>query len=337
MGLGAVLIWSLALAWGAFAQAEDVVKIYGDGTHNAFTDLTCWKGAYYVCFRHGTAHGSLDGEIRIMRSADMAAWEPCATLDTFGDDRDPHFTADDERLYVYFGTWDIVHGKGAALPDRGSVRSHFASTQDGKQWTRAQGVYEPGWWLWRVRRHEGLFYSVAYTAVRPVPSARESRLLRSTDGLNWTLVSTVTRDDMAGEADLWFPPEGGITLLTRTNGDAMLYRSNAAMQEWQGHSTGVPVHSPAHVEWNGRRFIAGRDYHKGNSRTKVWELKQDGLAEIATLPSGGDNAYPGLIVDPRAASENVPVLLLTWYSQHERKAESKNESSIYACRLRVQP
>ena len=147
---------------------------YGDGRHNAFTDLAFWKGHYYLCFRHGETHGSLDGVIRIMRSTDMRNWEACGTCRTAGDDRDPHFTVTDDRLYVYFGVWDLAHWPGNRVPDRKSVRSHFASTTNGTTWSAVQGIWEPGWWVWRVRHHEGMFYGGAYTAIRPKPDVRET-------------------------------------------------------------------------------------------------------------------------------------------------------------------
>ncbi|MEA3364941.1 MAG: hypothetical protein U9Q79_04805, partial [Candidatus Hydrogenedentes bacterium] len=49
----------------AAARLDWMVKAYGDGRHNAFTDLIQWKNMYYLCFRHGEAHGSIDGEIRV--------------------------------------------------------------------------------------------------------------------------------------------------------------------------------------------------------------------------------------------------------------------------------
>jgi len=42
-----------AFAYGD-ARLEWMEKAYGDGKHNAFTDLTRWRGTYYLCFRHGT-------------------------------------------------------------------------------------------------------------------------------------------------------------------------------------------------------------------------------------------------------------------------------------------
>jgi len=322
----------------AEATLDWMVKAHGDGEHNAFTDLVRWRDHYYLCFRHGTAHNSMDGEIRVMRSTDMKAWQPCATLSTLGDDRDPHFTIADDRLYVYFGVWDLVHWDGPKTPDRGSVRSHFASTADGQTWSKVQGVYEPGWWLWRVRYYDGTFYSAAYTAVRPRPTVRETRLLRSDDGLNWDLAGLVTNERMAGEADFWFEGDR-MRLITRTGdkpGDAALLLSDPALEQWQRTDTGTLVHSPVVVRWKARYFISGRGRGDDGFVTKVWELIGDRLEALITLPSGGDTGYSGLLVDPATADADAPALFASWYSQHARDQEpnaTKNTASIYVARI----
>lgn len=336
------LVCAIALtAMGGPAHAETkldwIVTVYNDGRHNAFTDLIRFKDQYYVCFRLAESHMSMDGEIRVMRSADMRSWQPCGTLDTFGDDRDPHFAATDDTLYVYFGTWDLVHNPGPALPDRGRVRSYFATTTDGETWSKVQGVYEPGWWLWRVRYHDGAFYSAAYTASRPKPEFRETRLLRSEDGLDWQLVSEVTREHMAGEADMLFPEDGSIRLLSRTgngSGNAFWMQSAASRTTWTLKDTGVLVHAPVFAHWKDRLFLSGRAKGDSGSVTRLWEVKGDDLVELLTLPSGGDTSYPGLLPDPGSLETDTPALFITWYSQHE-SGDNKNAAAIYAARVVV--
>jgi len=335
----AAVIWLGGLCLAAdgppAATLDWMQKAYGDGKHNAFTDLIRWRDQYYLCFRHGASHMSLDGEIRVMRSADLRTWAPCGTLDTWGDDRDPHFLATEDRLYVYFGTWDVVHARDHGTPDRGSVRSHFASTEDGVHWTKVHGVYDPGWWLWRVRHYGGAFYSAAYTATRPTPSRRETRLLRSEDGLEWSLVSTVTRERMAGEADMWFCADGSMELISRTGdkaGDAAWFRSDVTKTKWTHTHTRVLIHSPGIVAWKDRRFIAGRGREGDAYVTRIWELVGDRIEERITLPSGGDTAYPGLVVDPQSLNGDTPALFVSWYSQHERDQEpnaTRDTASIY--------
>lgn len=337
-----LVMLSVSVALGAYGEVriEAMTKVYGDGQHNAFTDLIRWHDAYYICFRHATSHMSMDGEIRVMRSSDMKAWEPCMTLDTFGDDRDPHFAADDTALYCYFGTWNLAHKTDNGLPDRGCVRSYFAKTEDGSRWSKVQGIYEEGFWLWRVRYHEGFFYSAAYTARRPSPPSRETRFVRSKDGIQWELLSTVTTEHMAGEADMYFPPEGGAWLLSRTGDDkgtSIWFRSNPAMTEWKEADTGVVVHAPVFGLWNDWFVIGGRAKTEGGSVTRFWRADGDQLTELITLPSRGDTSYPGLIVEPPAGTGQAPSLLVSWYSQHENETGDKRAASVYVARVILEP
>lgn len=349
--LGTVVVmcgWALCANAGEGevpARLDWMVKAYGDGRHNAFTDLIRWKDAYYLCFRHGESHGSMDGEIRVMRSADLKAWEPCGTLKTYGDDRDPHFAATEDRLFVYFGVWDLEHATDHGTPGRQDVRSHFASSDDGETWSEVRGVYEEKWWLWRVRHHDGAFYSIGYSAFRPTPPVRESRLLRSEDGLNWELVSTVTKERMSGEADMWFEGDGSMWLVTRTGeapGHAWLHQSDTSKQTWTAHDLGELIHSPAIAKWKDRFFVAGRGRNAGGGYvTRLWELypSESRVREVLTLPSGGDTSYPGLLVDPASLDAENPALLISWYSQHEQESEphyTKNSASVYVGRVIIE-
>ena len=317
--------------------------VCADGTHNAFTDLVRWHDTYYLCFRHAESHMSMNGEIHVMSSPDMKTWTPCGVLDTFGDDRDPHFAATPDALYVYFGTWDLRHGEGHDLPNRGCVRSYFASTKDGVNWSKVQGVYEPGWWLWRVRYHDGAFYSAAYTSSRPAPPARETRLLRSENGLDWTLVAVVNKERMAGEADILFRDGSAPWIISRTGdkaGDAMWFRGDASLAQWTPTDTGVLIHAPVFAVWKDRIFIAGRARGGEKHVTKVWEIAGDAIQERITLPSGGDNSYPGLIPDPAADNADTPSFFVSWYSQHEREKTpnaTRDAASVYVGRITVKP
>ena len=334
----------ILLVLGASACAETTlegpIKAYGDGKHNAFTDLVRWHDAYYLCFRHGASHLSMDGEIRVMRSADLNTWEPCATLDTLGDDRDPHFAATDTRLYVYFGVWDLAHAADNGVPGRGRLRSHFAVTEDGNTWSKVQGIYTPDWWLWRVRAHEGALYSAGYFLKWPAVSTGEARLLRSEDGLNWAEVSVITRDRIPDEADIRFHPDHSLELIVRTcdkAGDSMWFKSDPARTEWQKKDLGVLIHCPVMCEWKDRCFVAGRGRDDKGYNTSLWEMKGDTVEHLITLPSGGDTAYPGLIIPEDAKDSDYPVFAISWYSQHERAGNAADEASIYVGRIEIKP
>jgi hypothetical protein len=334
-------LFGAAGAFGNGARLDWVDKVVADGQHNAFTDLAFWRGAYYLCFRSGASHGSMDGQIRILRSADARTWEPSGALDTLGDDRDPHFAVAGDTLHVFFGVWDLKHGAGPALPDRGAIRSHVASTSDGKTWSGIKGVYEPGWWLWRVIRHGGTFYAGAYTAYRPKPAARELCLLTSPDGLDWSLTAAIAKDRLPTESDLWFGEDGTLNVVTRmadTVNEAFWFRSSAGLEQWTGDTVGAIIHSPAVARWGVRVFVAGRGKSAEGWVTRLWELRDGKALELLTLPSGGDTAYPGLMADPAADPAGPPALLISWYSQHELPGDPpmpRNASHVYVGRVVV--
>lgn len=314
-----------------------MAKVYDDGAHNAFTDLVLWKGQYYLCFRHGASHLSMDGEIRVMRSPDMKAWTECGVVDTPADDRDPHFAVGEDNLHLFFGAWDLRHDAGNGVPGRGQLRSYMSVSQDGEHWAAAKGVFEPCWWLWRVRLHEGIFYSVAYYIEWPSTQAGEARLLRSEDGLAWTPVSMLTKDFLPDESDFRFLDDGSLEVIMRTcagSGNALWLRSDPTRTAWEQRDAGVLVHSPALCTVGDRCFVAGRGRADDMSITALWELGENGPEALLILPSAGDTAYPGLVADP-AAPEGEVALFITWYSQHESGESPGDHASIYAARVRV--
>lgn len=327
-------------AYGA-ATLDWSMKVFGDGQHNAFTDLAYWKGMYYLCFRHGAGHLSMDGEIRVLRSRDLKTWEACGTLNTLGDDRDPHFAVKESALYVFFGTWDLTHVNGEGLPSRGRLRSYMAFSEDGQTWTEVKGIYEPLWWLWRVRWNEDAFYSIGYYIIWPgMPPTGEARLLRSVDGIQWQAVSVVTKERIPDEADMRFLPDGSMEVIMRTcdsQGDAMYLRSDSARQVWQKTDLGAVIHCPGILPWKDRCFVAGRGHADTGSVARIWEMKGNQVQEVFTAPSGGDTAYPGLIALPGTETGEKPVLLMSWYSQHERAADRPDEASIYLGQVTVNP
>lgn len=109
--------------------------------------IAVFKGHFYLCNRVGASHGSLDGDIEVRRSADMKTWESCGLIKTEDDDRDPHFVATDDKLFLYFGVWDTIPDPSTGTPARNKVRSQMSSTTDGTQWEPVQALYESGWWL----------------------------------------------------------------------------------------------------------------------------------------------------------------------------------------------
>jgi len=61
----------------------------------------------------------------------------------------------------------------------------------------------------------------------------------------------------------------------------------------------------------------------------MYWLVEDELQEFATLPSGGDNSYPGFIeLSPTRA-------VMSWYSSHEKDADGEPITAIYMADLTI--
>jgi len=58
-------------------------------------------------------------------------------------------------------------------------------------------------------------------------------------------------------------------------------------------------------------------------------LNGEDLREFASLPSGGDNSYPGFLqLSPTRAA-------MSWYSSHEIDANGQNITAIYMADLTI--
>ena len=103
-----------------------------------------------------------------------------------------------------------------------SAASYVRRSKDGKEWTAPARVLTEGEWLWRVTWHGGKAYGITYNASeRASPAAQEAaktgkaapgpaewklRLITSTDGLKWDLVTHLDVPGHPNETTLRFCP-----------------------------------------------------------------------------------------------------------------------------------
>lgn len=159
--------------------------VVGDGRHNAVTDLARWRGHVYLCHRAGENHWNHPpGALRVLRSADLEAWEPCGAIDTPLDDRDPKLVPDGDRLWLFFASARLEYGPDGAPVEGGAkqIESYASWTEDGVTWAQPVTTFAPRWWLWRPARLADGFWCAAY-------GAGGVHLLRSQDGLAWRRVA----------------------------------------------------------------------------------------------------------------------------------------------------
>lgn len=312
-------------------------RIWDSPAHSAFTDLIQFGDYLYCTFREGTGHvPGLNGVVRVIRSRDAANWESVALLtERHIDLRDPKLSiTPDGRLLVNMGA-STYHGK-----QRLAIASRVSfSDASGQNFSLPRKVELPdaivtGFdWLWRITWHEGW----AYGAVQQIPppaqlgpgETRRMQLVRSHDAVTWEHVATFPLT-APSETTLRFQPDGTLLAMIRTIGAPAIGRlgiSKPPYQDWQLSETGIAFGGPNFVPLPNGKWLAGsRDYAAKPTTTALWGLDPESarLRPLLTLPSGGDNSYPGFVVDQPGNR-----ILVSYYSGHEGK------SAIYLAILRL--
>jgi hypothetical protein len=305
-----------------------VNKIWDQAPHNAFTDLLRWNDQFYCAFREGRGHVSVDGRIRVLRSADAATWDSAALVSFQGYDfRDAHLcVVPDGRLM-------LIGGAAPRKKDNESTPtgSFVAFSGDGVTWTDPQIVVEPGRWLWQLTWHESTAYGVSYTAG---PGERYLSLLTSKDGLTYEpLVEHLFDEGYPNETTLRFTEDGTCYALVRRDrgGDApmtpLLGISVADYTEWEWHDLGSQFNrfgGPNLIQLSSGHWVGAGRMHQGGAHTALTYLDVESktMMHLLDLPSGGDTSYCGLL-------EHEGLLYVSYYSSHE------NKTSIYLAKLKI--
>jgi hypothetical protein len=335
IGLVAAFPVAPASAASATARMVEVRKIWDAGEHNAFTDLIRWRGAWWCTFREAQDHVGGDGKIRILTSRDGSAWESTGLLTEAGMDlRDPKLSImPDGRLMVNCG--GSLYAGTKVLKGR---QPRVAFSADGKKWTAPVKILEDGHWLWRVTWHDGVAYGASYLSglggsTAPGPEWK-LKLVRSCDGLQWDLVTDLPFTGRPNETTLRFKPNGDMVAMVRREVDGAMGHLGVAAPpytQWTWRVSNHRLGGPNFIALPDGRWIAGtRDYTKikpgvpGGATTLIAGLNlNDGqLAPLVTLPSAGDNSYPGLVW-------HEGLLWVSYYASHEGK------TSIYLAKVQL--
>ena len=301
-------------------------KAYDDGWHNAFTDLVCWRGMYYICFRNSISHVGKDGKVVVVAGSDLKNWKRVAVpINTIGDDRDPHMIATEERLYVFSGTWMIRKGEKINV---GTVPlldcwSFCSYTEDGETWSDPVCLYGRNHWLWSPVLIGDTFYCVSELGGGTVED-RDSwnvQLLRSKDALTWEFVSSILDHDRPNETAIRMKPDGTMQALIRAQSESagsFIGESKAPYTDWEIIPIDTVIQSPEFVQVGDAVYVGGRSREQDPdnsdrqvSRMSVWRMAERDVEHVITLPSGGDTSYPGMIAQEDGS------ILISYYSQHE--------------------
>jgi hypothetical protein len=315
-------------------KERTTVERIWDNDYSAFPSIVRYRGAYYVSFREGVSHifdenGIAAGKTRILRSKDCKHWKSVALLSKEGYDlRDPKLSVTaDGRLMVIQG--------GSVYVDKQLVDRvpQVSFSSDGRTFSDpAPVVYEnedrPAW-FWRVTWHDGTGYTVSYGDVED--NALE--LLKTSDGIHFEKVTTIALDGFPNESTVRFlPDERMVMLIRRDKGDKKAYIgvSGPPYTEWDLTPLRFQIGGPEMaVLPDGSLLIGGRAYFEsGETRTCLWRGNEKGDFELwKTLPSGGDNSYPGFLIEDGE-------LKVVYYSSHElTRPDGRPRAGIYLARI----
>ncbi len=305
-----------------YVELIGFTKVYEDGRHNAFTDIIEWNGKYYIAFRNASCHfdpKKSDGKIFLFKSHDLMSWSKISELHTEGwDNRDPKLYVFNNRLYLFTQSWS---------PTEKIHKTFMFYTEDSVHWSDPVDCGE--YVYWRPHYFAGYTYVAAYKADWRRKEKFEVHLLRSKDCYKWELVSIISKEDFVNETDLIFLDNKVLAFTRRERENTLLFESEYPFTKWNKKELNVIVQSPAVIKLSSKIFLAGRyvDKERSLSKTALFILDNDKLRLIYELPSGGDNAYPGMI------RINEDIIALSYYSSHE--AIKENMSNIYLALLLI--
>ena len=316
----------------------NIRRVPHNGEHNAFTDLIRFRDRYYLTFRSCPDGHSVHptSSILVLASDDAQMWEQVHQFRVpKRDTRDPHFLEFKDRLFVYTGTWYC----GDSSPENYEYNKHlgYASrSTDGRTWSEPvmlEGTY--GHYIWRAAAHNGTAYLCGrrkrefVETPRNVRSDVESAMLESDDGLIWRKRS-LFQTTQGNETAFLFEPDGSVLAVARfTRDNSQLCRSKPPYTAWDRTDLDRYIGGPLLARWGGRYLVGGRKMIDDRPRTSLYWLVEGELHEIAELPSGGDNSYPGFV-------ELTPTRgLVSWYSSHEKDDSGNTMTAIYLADLEI--
>jgi len=320
-------------------QIVALQKVWAQGQHNAFTDLIRWHDKWYCTFREAEGHVGGDGKLRVLESVDGRKWESVGLVAEEGIDlRDPKvsITPDDRLMIVAGGS---VYQGGKKLLGR-QPRVTFSA--DARQWTPPQRVLSEGEWLWRVTWHAGRAYGASYNAsqrttaeakaattadkVQPGPADWKLKLVTSTDGINWEVVTHLDVPGFPNETTLRFLPDGLMIAMVRREAgtkNGWIGTSKAPYRDWIWHETEHRFGGPNFIVLpNGQMWAGSRGYLPGGSKTVLARFGLQTYEPVLTLPSGGDTSYPGLVW-------HEGLLWMSYYASYEGR------TSIYLAKIKL--
>jgi len=305
-----------------------VTRIWNEAPHNAFTDLIRFKGKFYCVFRESAAHvprkREEDGKIRVLVSENGKQWASLALLSEKGYDyRDPKlFVTSKGKLTVLIGASIYEDGKFvsqhnyvAFLDKAGKSFSVPVAVQIDKSVAAGNN------WLWRVTWQGKAGYGVMYKILDNVgPRTARLFLMKTKDGIHYSLVAPLEVDGFPNESTVLVQPDKEMLIVVRRDSTSAnsgkMGRSKPPYTHWEWADMGIRLGGPNMIRTKEDGLILGsRCFNeKKQPYTGILSVDASGShAPLVSLPSGGDNSYPGMLVFG-------DTLWVSYYSSHEGKA-----------------
>ncbi len=322
LGIGITLAaWALrpnraAVDGRIVLESHDLVN---DGLHNSNTDFVKQGGRYWLAYVSSPFHfGSSQSRLHLA-SADSprGPWQEVTSFKAPRDDiRDPKLAAFGGRLVLYA----LENRDFKAEP----YRTVYTSSADGTAWDEFRPLPGlDGWLLWRTLDIRGEAYATAYWWEHG-----KAVLLRSPDGVRWSIVSTINEGERNDETEAVLLADGRLRATARLEydeswadgafgdrrGSTLICESLPPYREWTqaAESRLTRLDGPALFVFQERVFAIGR-YQDGTAwpvpqgsclarkRTSLFEVRADGMVRISDLPSSGDTSYGGVVVEGTTA------------------------------------
>lgn len=290
-----------------------------DGMHNAFTDLQYWQGCYWVGYRKGSGHVSMDGEAVVALSADRHRFREIARFHVPGDNRDPKlFPISEVGMAAYFPSWTRGH-------QARELQQYITLTENGYDWEEPSPILQTNMWLWRVREHDGRYYGLIQNLEGQWDSETKPHSLDlavSDDLTEWEIITRIGRGQGLCESDIFWHDNGEAWIVARSavHGENSFFcQAEAPYTDWTVEKMDPMVHAPIFIEHDDELYVAGRNLPSSEGihthpftgpSVGVWRVQPANLEPVLRIPASGDCSYPGLIKDPEGR------ICMTYYSQH---------------------
>lgn len=308
-----------------------VKRIWDFAQHNALCDLIRFQERWFCTFRESDMHVyGQDGVVRILESEDGENWQSAALIKEAGVDlRDPKLSITPQgKLMLLMGGSHFEEKKYI------SRRPRTTFSEDGRSWADPIPIMHERDWLWRITWYNGIGYGASYCAIDESQPKGEwqVKLYSSTNGLEYTLVTTWKVFGKPNETTIRFQDDGQMIALVRReqrqDDHAWIGISQHPYTEWKWNETARHLGGPNFLILpDGKMIAAGRlvewNPYGGFEKTALAAMTLNDLKPIMVLPSGGiDTSYPGMVY-------HKGLLWIAYYSSHEKN------TAVYLAKVRV--